>query len=136
VPLRHFERLRDAVRAARASDPVARPVVELVVAGGHHSWLYEFEEYRRTVARFLAEALGGPLSPAQAADRAAAVAAARLPDPEQRFHAITDGSGVRRLARVALPGATRPDPSIAAPLAAPSTDPPLGLADAAVEPGA
>jgi hypothetical protein len=135
VPLRHFERLRDTVRAARADDPDARAVVELVVTGGHHSWLYEFETYRRTVAGFLAEALGGPFSPAEAADRAAAVAAVRLPDPEERFHAITDDSGIRQLARIAMPGATRVDPAIAAPEATLPTDAPLGLADAAVEPG-
>lgn len=117
VPVRHYEKLRSAVLEARSGDPAAGPVVDLLVPGGHHSWLYEFEDYRRTVAEFLAEALAGPFSPEQAGDLAAATPAERLPDGEGQFHAVTDGTGIRRLARVALPGATRRDPSLAAPLA-------------------
>ena len=124
VPRRHFERLRAALREARAGDPSAAPTLELLVPGGHHSWLYEFEAYRRLVARFLAEALGGPYAPDEAADRAAAVPALRLPDGEQPFHAVGDGTGARRLAQLALPGATRPDPSLlASPIEVPVTDP-------------
>jgi len=114
-PLRHVERLRAAAVAARAGDPEALPVEDLVIEGGQHSWLYEFEAYRRSVARFLAVSLGGPYSADEAADRAAAVPAERLPDVGEQFSAVEKGGGVRRLARIALPGATRPDPGIVGP---------------------
>jgi alpha-beta hydrolase superfamily lysophospholipase len=98
VPIVHLERL---VRTAAKS---ARRIESLVIAGGHHSWLYEFEEYRRAVAGFLAEALGGPYSPAEAADRAAAVSAERLPAGEAPFEAVAaEPGGFRTLAGVALP---------------------------------
>ena len=115
VPRRHFDRLRSALLHARLGDEAAGPALELLVPGGQHSWLYEFEHYRRVVARFLAEALGGPYDPDEAADRAGAVQARRLPDGETPFHAVGEGTGARRLARLALPGATRPDPSLARP---------------------
>ena len=67
VPVAHLDRL---FRAAAGS---GRSVESLVIHGGQHSWLYEFEEYRRAVACFLATTLGGPYAPAEAADRAAAV---------------------------------------------------------------
>jgi hypothetical protein len=121
VPLPHFERLRKAALAARAGNPDAMPVVDLVIEGGQHSWLYEFEAYRRSVARFLAASLGGPYSPDEAAERAAAVPAVRLPDVGEQFSAVEKGGGVRRLARIALPGATRPDPQIAGPPGPPSS---------------
>src|SRR5262245_27865812 len=121
VPLRHFERLRKAVQRARAGNPDAAPVEDLVIAGGQHSWLYEFEAYRRTVARFLASAVGGPFDPDEAAARAAAVPAQRLPEVDEQFAALEKGGGVRRLARVALPGATQPDPAIVGPPGPPST---------------
>ena len=91
------------------------PVEDLVVGGGQHSWLYEFEAYRRSVARFLAASLGGPYAPDEAAERAAAVPAERLPDVGEQFSAVEKGGGVRRLARIALPGATHPDPQIVGP---------------------
>ncbi len=102
VPGAHLERL------LRAAANAGRHVESLVIAGGRHSWLYEFEEYRRTVAGFLAGALGGPYSPAEAADRAAAVAAQRLPAPEEPFQAIEDEpGGFRTLAGVVVPGVGR-----------------------------
>jgi hypothetical protein len=74
-----------------------------VIAGGRHSWLYEFPEYRRAVARFLARALGGPLKPDEAADVADRVPATRLPDPETPFSAIEDEpGGLRTLASVVI----------------------------------
>ena len=121
VPLRHFERLRAAAVRSRAGKPNAAPVEELVIEGGQHSWLYEFEGYRRSVARFLTVALDGPFEPAEAADRAAAVAAERLPEIDEQFAALEGSGSVRRLARIALPGATRPDPAIVGPPGPPST---------------
>jgi uncharacterized protein len=121
VPLRHFERLRHAAVRARAGRPDAAAVVDLVIPGGQHSWLYEFEAYRRAVAEFLASALGGPYDPTVAADRAAAVPAQRLPEIDEQFSAVAKGGGVRRLARIALPGATQPDPAIVGPPGPPTT---------------
>jgi uncharacterized protein len=95
VPPSHFDRL---VRVANAA---GRQVEFLVIAGGRHSWLYEFPEYRRTVAAFLARTLGGPFEPAVAADLAAAVPAIRLPDREAPFGAVEDEpGGLRSLAGI------------------------------------
>lgn len=103
VPFAHLGWL---LRTAAKS---GRTVESLAIAGGHHSWLYEFEEYRRAVAGFLARALGGPYSPDEAADRAAAVAAARIPSGEMPFEAVeAEPGGFRTLAGVALPRRTFP----------------------------
>jgi hypothetical protein len=105
-----------------------------VVKDGQHSWLYEDREYRGVVAGFLARAFGGPLDPAEATARAEATDAERIPDIESAFAAIkgTPG-GLRTLASVALPGATRPprldpDPATSPPTsgtipAAPTVEP-------------
>jgi hypothetical protein len=99
-------------------------VETLIVAGGQHSWLYEDEGYRRIVATFLATALGGPLSPADAGRVAAATPADRIPDGEAKFAAVADEpGGLRTLARVALPGATQPTIRDEATLVAVATDP-------------
>jgi pimeloyl-ACP methyl ester carboxylesterase len=106
IPVGHADRLeRAAVRArsraaasgrrrsaaeGTAADATAAPgpVVRYIVPGGGHSWLYEDEGYRRTVAAFLARALGGPYPPEEAAELAAAVPAVRPPEPETRFSAL------------------------------------------------
>jgi alpha-beta hydrolase superfamily lysophospholipase len=108
VPPAHLRRLAAAAHASRpAADPA--PIETLVVPGGQHSWLYEDPVYRATVARFLATALGGPLTPDEAATIAAATPAERIPDGESRFAAVAETQGgFRTLAKVALPGATRP----------------------------
>ncbi len=117
VPRSHMERLAAAARSARADDPSAAPVETLVVADGQHSWLYEDAGYRAVVAGFLARALGGPFDPSTAAELAAATPTHRLPDGEARFAAIDETvGGLRTLAQVALPGATRaprPEPDTA-----------------------
>lgn len=117
VPLAHMERLAKAARAGRETARDGRdgrhgqapgPVETFVVAGGQHSWLYEDPGYRRVVARFLAEALGGPMSPEDAGAIAAATPTSRIPDGEAKFSAVSETqSGFRTLAQVALPGATR-----------------------------
>ena len=134
VPPSHMERLAAAARAARADDPTAAPVETLVVKDGQHSWLYEDREYRGVVAGFLTRVFGGPLDPADAVARAEASNAERIPDIESAFAAIkgTPG-GLRTLASVALPGATRaprvdPDPDTGPPAsgtipAAPNIEP-------------
>jgi fermentation-respiration switch protein FrsA (DUF1100 family) len=109
VPLAHTQRLARIARASRASRQGAAPVESLVLADGHHSWLYEFAEYRAAVARFLATWLGGPLSPDEAASRAAAVASVRIPDGEAPFDAVAaEPGGLRSLASIASRGATTP----------------------------
>jgi alpha-beta hydrolase superfamily lysophospholipase len=108
VPVGHLGRLAEAARKARESDQGAAPVETMIVPGGQHSWLYEVPDYRRAVARMLTVACGGPLDPAEAGEIAAATPTERIPDAETRFAAVegTPG-GLRTLARVALPGATR-----------------------------
>ena len=111
IPTANVLRLVRVARRARAAArragdaPAGNSAVGnlrlLIVKGGHHSWLYEDRGYRIAVARFLAEALAGPLSPAEAADAAAAVDARRLPDPAAGFSAVEDEpGGVRGLVGV------------------------------------
>jgi dienelactone hydrolase len=108
VPVSHLVRLAAAVRKARLGDPAAATLETLIVAGGEHSWLYEDAGYRRTVARMLSRALGGPFDPEVAGEIAAATRAERLPEGEGKFAAMEDvHGGLRTLVRVALPGATR-----------------------------
>jgi pimeloyl-ACP methyl ester carboxylesterase len=98
VPLVHLERLR------RAAAKAGRSIETLVIRGGHHSWLYEFPEYRRTVARFLTTTLGGPLDVDEAGDRAAATPSRRIPEGEAVFDAVAaEPGGFRTLAGVVLP---------------------------------
>jgi pimeloyl-ACP methyl ester carboxylesterase len=115
VPLSHHRRLVRAARAGRAGVPAAPPVRTLVIPGGEHSWQYESEVYRTTVAWFLADALGGPLSPDEAAERAGAVPAERIPDHERPFAGL-DRPSPRRRALIEILGApvrppdTEPEP--------------------------
>ncbi len=103
VPVGHLERLRRKRQAA------GLPTETLVIEGGQHSWLYEFPAYRRTVAAFLAQALGGPLGPEAAAARASAVDARRLPDTVRPPTQIEqEPGGFRSLVRIAGP-LGRPD---------------------------
>jgi hypothetical protein len=105
-----------------------------VVTGGEHSWLYEHPGYRRAVARMLSRACGGPLEPDSAGDIAAATSAERIPDAETKFAAMEETyGGLRSLAQVALPGATRnrPVPTETNDVARAASDPgsmPAGLA--------
>ncbi len=111
VPSSHMGRLAAAARAGRVDAPDPAPVETLLLEGGQHSWLYEDPRYRRTVAGFLARALGGPVDPTTAADLAAGALAQRIPDGEAQFAAVTNTpGGLRTLAQVARPGATRPAP--------------------------
>jgi alpha-beta hydrolase superfamily lysophospholipase len=105
VPVAHLDRLARIVAAT------GRPIERLVIDGGQHSWLYEYPIYRRTVAGFLARALGGPLAPDEAADRAAAVDAHRLPDSVRPPTQIEqEPGGFRSLVGLAVPRSrTEPD---------------------------
>ena len=102
VPVGHLDRL------ARIVSATGRPIERLVLDGGQHSWLYEFPLYRRTVAAFLARALAGPLAPDEAAARAEAVDAHRLPDTVRPPTQIEqEPGGFRSLARLATPRGRR-----------------------------
>ena len=109
-PPTHLERLAAAARAARAGDPVAadgrdapggrRPALLAVRGPG-------LSPSGRRVPRPARSA--GRSTRRRAADLAEATDAARIPDGEAQFAAVeaTPG-GVRTLAQVVLPGATRP----------------------------
>jgi pimeloyl-ACP methyl ester carboxylesterase len=100
VPPSHLERLANRARRARVGDPTAGPVEVLSIPGGHHSWLFEFPEYRAVVGRFLARTLGGTFDPAVAGAVAAAVPAVRLTDGGPGFSALEgEPGGIRTLAR-------------------------------------
>ena len=99
VPVSHLERLAVVARES------GRKVETLVVPDGQHSWLYEFPEYRRTVASFLARTLGGPVAADEAGELAAAADARRLPDTPRPDTAIQrEPGGVRSLLALAIPG--------------------------------
>ena len=99
VPVAHLRRLLHVATAA------GRPVESLVIEGGRHSWLYEFPAYRRAVAAFLAQALGGPFDAEEAADRAESARAQRLSDGEAPLGAVAaEPGGFRSLAGIAVPG--------------------------------
>lgn len=101
VPLAHLRRLERLARESREGVQDAAPIETLVIEGGRHSWLYEFPAYRRAVARFLAESLGGPLSPDEAAKAAGRVNALRLADGEKPLSAIAaEPGGFRSLVGV------------------------------------
>jgi dipeptidyl aminopeptidase/acylaminoacyl peptidase len=86
VPVEHLELIAHAATATRdAGDP---PVETLVLPEFGHRWLYEAPEFRRTVARFFTEALGGPGSPKAAGERAAACVVERPPDPVYGYGAL------------------------------------------------
>lgn len=101
VPYAHMARLARRARAAREGDPGAEPVETLTIPGGHHSWLFESPAYRAAVGGFLARALGGPLTPEEAASRAESVPAVRMPDAGPSGFSAMDGEpgGVRTFVR-------------------------------------
>jgi uncharacterized protein len=101
LPPGHLVRLeraarRGAARRAAAGQDPGGPIESSILTDGHHSWLYELEPYRRTVAGFLARVLDGPYPAGEASDRAAAVDAQRIPDPDESFAAVSHGVGARR----------------------------------------
>ena len=133
VPVAHLAKLAAARRASRP-----QAVTEtMVIAGGRHSWLYEFPAYRAAIARFLAAALGGPLDPDEAAPIAEAVPAVRLPEPERLTALDEEPGGFRSLAGL-LRRRERPRDSGTSTSAAdtPVADPPGADPPGASEPGA
>jgi len=93
VPVEHMGLIAAAARAARAR---ADPRVEtLILPEFGHRWLYESPEYRRRVARFFAEALGGPVNPGLAGKLAEACAVERPADPVGGFGALATPASPR-----------------------------------------
>jgi hypothetical protein len=86
VPVEHLDLIAQAATEARGPDDP--PVETLVLPEFGHRWLYEAPEFRRRVARFFAEALGGPVSPRVAAQRAEACVVERPLDPVYGFGAL------------------------------------------------
>jgi alpha-beta hydrolase superfamily lysophospholipase len=92
VPVEHLALIAWAARAARgASGSAAAPVETLVLPEFGHRWLYEAEAFRRKVASFLAESLGGPISPKTASERAAACVLERPANPIFGYGALGTG---------------------------------------------
>lgn len=87
VPVEHLERIaRAAVDGrGRQDDP---GVETLVLPESGHRWLYEDAGCRRKTAAFFASALGGPVAPEIAGERAAACVVERPPDPVYGFGAL------------------------------------------------
>ncbi|MEI7744164.1 MAG: hypothetical protein WCK58_10515 [Chloroflexota bacterium] len=94
-----------AARRAALPDAVTGT---LAIDGGRHSWLYELPVFRAAVARFLATALGGPLTPDAAAAAAEAVSAVRPQVPERLGSIDEEPGGFRSILRLVRPGAARP----------------------------
>jgi dipeptidyl aminopeptidase/acylaminoacyl peptidase len=112
VPFSHLRRLEKRALQAREDVPGAAPVEVLEIPGGEHSWLYEFPSYRTAIAAFLAEHLGGPLAPGEAAAIARATQATRLPQREHPFSVIEEEpGGVRTLVRAVRMAGNRDYPS-------------------------
>jgi pimeloyl-ACP methyl ester carboxylesterase len=101
VPVAHLDRL------AAVASSAGRSVETLRVDGGQHSWLYEFPEYRRAVASFLARSLDGAIAPDSAGELAAAAEPRRLPDTPRPETAVQrEPGGLRSLVALVLPGRT------------------------------
>jgi pimeloyl-ACP methyl ester carboxylesterase len=97
MPMEHARRIFTAATGPRRQGSSSSPVELLIVAGGGHSWFYEDETFRRAVAGFLARELGGPLSPEDAAEAAAAADARRLPEVETTLARDRDADAVLAL---------------------------------------
>jgi len=133
IPLSHHTRLAAEARRGRADLVTPDPIETLIIAGGAHSWLYEHEVYRRRVAGFLSRALGGPLDPEEAAARAAATDAHRLPEAERAFAAVErPNARLRTLAELFGAPVHPPDVPATIPVA-PSATIPVALPAETIE---
>jgi alpha-beta hydrolase superfamily lysophospholipase len=86
VPVEHVRLIERA--AAEARQPTDPPVEVLVLPEFGHRWLYEDAGSRRKTAAFFAAALGGPVAPEEAGERAAACVVERPSDPIDGFGAL------------------------------------------------
>jgi pimeloyl-ACP methyl ester carboxylesterase len=90
VPVEHVRLIEGA--AAEARGPEDQPVEVLILPEFGHRWLYEDAGCRRKTAAFFAAALGGPVAPAEAGERAAACVVERPADPTSGFGALASGN--------------------------------------------
>jgi alpha-beta hydrolase superfamily lysophospholipase len=88
VPVAHLGLIAAAAWSTR-TDPDAAKVETLILPSFGHRWLYEAAEARRRVASFLAEALGGPVTPEKAGELAAACVVERPENPVYGFGAAS-----------------------------------------------
>lgn len=88
VPVAHLGLIAEAAWSTR-TDPGAARVESLILSGFGHRWLYEAAEARQRAASFLAEALGGPVSPEKAGELAAACVVERPENPVYGFGAAS-----------------------------------------------
>lgn len=117
VPYGHLERLLAAGRSARLANPDATPIESLSIPDGRHSWLYEFPAYRGAIGRFLATALGGPMSPDEAALVAEGIDARRPVEPDHGFSALAPVAPIETQASNGVSpgtGAAAPSPTVVA----------------------
>jgi hypothetical protein len=97
VPVAHLGLIAEAAWSTRTDPGVAR-VETLILSGFGHRWLYEAAEARQRAASFLAEALGGPVSPEKAGELAAACIVRR---PENHVYGFDAASTSVRAAAAA-----------------------------------
>jgi alpha-beta hydrolase superfamily lysophospholipase len=95
VPVEHLEIIGRAAAANRVDGD--HPVETLVLADFGHRWLYEAEAFRRRVSVFFARSLGGPVSPEEAGDLAAACVVERPADPVYGFGAMAGKTPAERI---------------------------------------
>jgi uncharacterized protein len=88
VPVEHLELIARA--AADAREEHDAPVETLVLSEFGHRWLFESPDFRRRVAHFFADALGGPVRPDEAAELARACEVERPAQPDHGFGALPD----------------------------------------------
>jgi hypothetical protein len=86
VPVAHAGLIERAALEAR--EPDDSPVEVLILPDFGHRWLYESEGCRRKTAAFFAASLGGPMTPTEAGERAAACVVERPADPVYGFGAL------------------------------------------------
>ncbi len=86
VPVAHAHLIAKAAEDSRT--PADAAVEVLVLPEFGHRWLYEDEGCRRRTAAFIAAALGGPIDPDEAGERAAACVVERPADPVYGFGAL------------------------------------------------
>ena len=88
VPVAHLGLIAAAAWSTR-TDPSAARVETLILPNFGHRWLYEAAEARQRTASFLAEALGGPVTPEKAGELAAACVVERPENPVYGFGAAS-----------------------------------------------
>ena len=98
VPVAHLGLIAQAAWSTRCGPSAAR-VETLILPGFGHRWLYEAADARQRVASFLAQALGGPVTPETAGELAAACVVERPENPVYGFGAASTAERAAAAAR-------------------------------------